>query len=72
MEVISKMSSCDKQHHFDDRDFRKIIDIVNSEGRQIENSFEDLDKVLRKTERLAEKFLGIDLNGGGNKNGKKR
>jgi hypothetical protein len=52
------MSRTDK-HRGDDQEIQKIIDLLELEGRQIDNAFEDVDKLVGKIECLANKIIGI-------------
>lgn len=58
MEVILKMGNCKKQHD-EDLDIKDLIKLLESESNQIESSFESIEGLLRRNEKLAEHLLGI-------------
>ncbi|MDF2010161.1 hypothetical protein [Priestia megaterium] len=48
-----------KKHHNGDLDIKDLIKLLESENNQIESSFESIEGLLRRNEKLAEHFLGI-------------
>jgi hypothetical protein len=58
MEVILKMGNC-KKHYDKNLDIKDLIKLLESENNQIESSFESIEGLLKRNEKLAEHFLGI-------------
>ncbi|MFF2445248.1 hypothetical protein [Priestia megaterium] len=52
------MGNC-KKHSDGDSDIRDLIELLKSETNRIEKSFESIEKLLEKNEKLAEQLLGI-------------
>jgi dsDNA-specific endonuclease/ATPase MutS2 len=52
------MGNC-KKHHDGDLDIKDLIKLLESENNQIESSFEGIEELLRRNEKLAEQLLGI-------------
>lgn len=48
-----------KKQHNGDLDIKDLIKLLESENNQIESSFENIEGLLRRNEKLAEHFLGI-------------
>lgn len=48
-----------KKQHNGDLDIKDLIKFLESENNQIKNSFENIEGLLRRNEKLAEHFLGI-------------
>ncbi|MEJ9314270.1 hypothetical protein P4655_23210, partial [Priestia megaterium] len=53
-----KMGNCEKQH-YEDVDINDLIKQLESENNRIERSFENIEGLLKRNEKLAEHFLGI-------------
>ncbi|MDP1383941.1 hypothetical protein Q8G31_30310 [Priestia megaterium] len=52
------MGSC-KKYHDGDLDIRELIKLLKSENNRIESSFESIEKLLGRNEKLAQHLLGI-------------
>ncbi|MEH6852991.1 hypothetical protein ABET11_27090 [Priestia megaterium] len=48
-----------KKHHNGDLDIKDLIKLLESENNQIESSFENIEGLLKRNEKLAEQLLGI-------------
>ncbi|WP_420743568.1 hypothetical protein [Priestia aryabhattai] len=48
-----------KKQHNGDLDIKDLIKLLESENNQIESSFENIEGLLRRNEKLAEYFLRI-------------
>ncbi|GAB1787161.1 hypothetical protein [Priestia megaterium] len=48
-----------KKQHNGDLDIKDLIKLLESENSQIESSFESIEGLLKRNEKLAEHFLGI-------------
>ncbi|MEH7210107.1 hypothetical protein V7094_28530 [Priestia megaterium] len=48
-----------KKHHNGDLDIKDLIKLLESENNQIESSFEGIEELLRRNEKLAEQLLVI-------------
>ncbi|MED3861555.1 hypothetical protein [Priestia megaterium] len=48
-----------KKHHNGDLDIKDLIKLLESENNQIESSFENIEGLLKRNEKLAEHFLVI-------------
>ncbi|WP_377520469.1 hypothetical protein [Priestia megaterium] len=48
-----------KKQHNGDLDINDLIKLLESENNQIESSFENIEGLLKRNEKLAEHFLGI-------------
>lgn len=52
------MGNC-KKHHDGDSDIRDLIKQLESENNRIESSFESIEELLKRNEKLAQHLLGI-------------
>ncbi|MCM3308848.1 hypothetical protein [Priestia megaterium] len=52
------MGNC-KKHSGGDSNIRDLIKLLKSETNRIENSFESIEKLLGRNEKIAEHLLGI-------------
>ncbi|WP_194758467.1 hypothetical protein [Priestia megaterium] len=48
-----------KKQHNGDLDIKDLIKLLESENNQFESSFESIEGLLKRNEKLAEHFLGI-------------
>ncbi|USK70206.1 hypothetical protein [Peribacillus asahii] len=47
-----------------DKSQKKLIKKIKREERRIEESFESIEELISRNERLAEQLLGINVEGG--------